>query len=213
MLTDNEVSDSPLTELEYFVEWGGGAWRSLVRYAIQQFVGTNLSHQYVLDLGTRFGKMACFFARMGGKVIGTDVVSRGLRTAQGEAKTCQVADRVLFVTCSGDLDLFKDDSFDLIFTKSVLIVVKDLEKVLVEIKRILKPNGKIVFIENARGLWPLHVMRSWWHIKWDYTKARYFTEREIDMVRRLYGPIIVKRYHFPPIILMLGRKRELVAGK
>jgi len=44
---------------------------------------------------------------------------------------------------------FSDDSFDTIVHTLVFCSVKDVSKGLLELKRVLKPNGKILFIEHV----------------------------------------------------------------
>ena len=44
---------------------------------------------------------------------------------------------------------FSDDSFDTIIHTLVFCSVKDVSKGLSELKRVLKPNGKIIFIEHV----------------------------------------------------------------
>jgi ubiquinone/menaquinone biosynthesis C-methylase UbiE len=204
---DPHIMDDPLKRLDYFVEWGGEAWERLVRHAFEHFLGVNLAGQQVLDIGTRFGKMACMFALLGAKVIGSDVNNNCLSVARKEAANCNVNHRVVFVLESGNLSAFKDNTFDIVFSKSVLVVVPDLVSFLEQVRAKLKPGGKIIFLENAKGPWLIHQLRAFRHGKWDYTKAAYFTSREIEVVARIFEVTTLKRSLFPPVVLILGRKR------
>lgn len=53
--------------------------------------------------------------------------------------------------CSVDKMPFKDNSFDTVVTTFCLCSVKDLETTLQEIKRVLKPNGKLLFLEHGKA--------------------------------------------------------------
>ena len=80
------------------------------------------------------------------------------------------------------------------------------DRLLEEVKEKLKPGGKIVFLENAKGPWYVHLLRTFRHGKWDYTKARYFTSHEIRVVSEVFDEFVVKSLAFPPVVLMMGRK-------
>lgn len=203
-----EITEQPLQHLDYFIEWGAKTWQHLLTHAIERFLGVSLQDQQVLDIGTRYGKMACLFTLLGAKVIGLDVNKKALSIAQEEARKWNIADRVAFIHGKGDLSNLNDNSFDVIFSKSVLVVVPDLACFLKEVNAKLKPGGKVVFLENAKGPWFIHLLRAFRHFrKWDYTKARYFTAQEVRLVSEIFDEVVVRRRAFPPVLLMMGHKR------
>jgi len=202
-----EISRRPLQHLDYFMEWGAKTWQHLMAHAFEHFLGTNLQGQQVLEIGTRFGKMACLFTLLGAKVIGLDLRKESLSVAQGEAAKWNITERVVFVQGGSDLSIFKDNSFDMVFSKSVLVVVPGLARFLEEINAKLKPGGKVVFLENVKGPWFVHILRAFRHGKWDYTKAHYFTLREIRVVSSIFDEVVVRKHAFPPVVLILGHKR------
>lgn len=203
-----EITKQPLQHLDYFMEWGAKAWQHLMSHAIERFLGGDLQGQQVLEIGTRYGKMACLFTLLGAKVIGLDVNKKALSIAREEARKWNITDRVAFVHGKGDLSIFNDNSFDVIFSKSVLVVVPDLARFLKEVNAKLKPGGKIVFLENEKGPWFIHLLRTFRHYrKWDYTKARYFTAQEVRVVCDIFDEVVVRRRTFPPVLLIMGHKR------
>lgn len=204
---DEVIAANPLDHLDYFVEWGGRKWERLLSYALRQFTGTDLTGRTVLDLGTRYGKTAVLFALLGAEATGVDTVGRYLPVAEEEAKRWEVSGRTRFVSYDGDLDVFPDASFDLIFTKSVLIVVRELPGFLRAISAKLKPQGQVVFLENGRGGGLLHAARALRHRRWDYATVRYFTERELTLVRQVFEVKEIRKSRLPPIYLILGHKR------
>lgn len=207
MVSYQEIVRHPLQHLDYFMEWGGKAWRRLMDYAFHDFIGKDLHDQQVLEIGTRYGKMACLFALLGAKVVGLDVNKESLVIAREEATKLNVADRTSFVLSRGDLASISADTFDVVFSKSVLVLVPDLVRFLEEVKEKLKPGGKVVFLENAKGPWWVHLLRTFRHGgKWDHTKARYFTAHEIEIVSEAFDEFVVRSCAFPPVILMMGRK-------
>jgi SAM-dependent methyltransferase len=207
----------PLQELGYFTEWGGKCWESLVRSGVQ-YMGRNgrLDGLKVLEIGTRYGKMALLFSLLGAEVVGIDLSGKALAVAQKNtvqwrqehAADLGVGERATtFLVYDGNLDLFLDGSFDVVFTKSVLVVVPELEHFLAQITRKLRPGGRIVFIENARGNALVHRLRALRHHKWDYRQAHYFTGRDVKLVKSYFEVEQIRQTHLPPIYLLLGKKR------
>ena len=206
MAFDQEITGQPLRHLDYFMEWGGKGWQRLMDQAFEDFLGKDLHDQQLLEIGTRYGKMACLFALLGAKVVGLDVNRRSLEIAKEEAIRLNVADRTSFVLGGGDLASVSANSFDIVFSKSVLVIVPDLVRFIEEVQEKLKPGGKVVFLENAKGPWWAHLLRIFRHLgKWDYTKARYFTSHEIKVVSDAFEEFVVVNWAFPPIVLMMGR--------
>ncbi len=176
-------------------------------HAIEHFLGTTLQGQQVLDIDTRYGKMACLFVLLGGRVIGLDIAEKALSLARRAAIKMDVSERVEFVCGKGDLSIFNDNSFDVVFSKSVLVLVPDLACFLEEVNAKLKSGGKIIFLENVKGPWLIHILRAFLHREWDYTKARYFTPQETRLVSDIFDEVVVKKCAFPPIVLIMGRKK------
>lgn len=209
---DNSVATvtvtNPLKNLSYFSEWGGKKWERLLHYAFCEFIGTNLEGQQILDIGTRYGKMASFFALLGGRVTGIDVQKNCLVIAEAETRKWGVSEKVNFIAYDGNLDIFPSETFDLIFTKSVLVIIPKLEDFLRQIETKLKPQGKIVFLENGRGSHILRALRSIRHPKWDHTKINYFTDRELTLINNIFEVKAVRKTVVPPIYLILGLKKN-----
>lgn len=77
------------------------------------------------------------------KLIGTDIkIPPVLATKK--------LDAVDFITCSAEELPFEDSSFDVVISTLVLCSVSNVELALAEIKRVIKPNGKYLFIEHIR---------------------------------------------------------------
>jgi len=143
-----EKMNEPLNDLGYFTEWGGRTWNRLTQLAVNELQKNHGSDGAdLLDIGTRYGKMAVLFSLVGARVTGIDLHEQFLDVAREEARK-RNATKIDFMTYSGDLDVFPDESFDVIFTKSVLVVAPNLEVFLIKIsKKLMKPNGKVVFLE------------------------------------------------------------------
>jgi ubiquinone/menaquinone biosynthesis C-methylase UbiE len=193
-------------DLAYFAEWGSRKWQTLLQHAIGELQKDNaLQGAELLEIGTGYGKLAVLFALLGARVTGVDVLDARLTLAREEAKRWKVA--VDFRKYDGNLDIFPDESFDVICTKSVLVILPDLENVLKTISRKLKPNGRVVFLENGWGSPFLHALRALKHRTWNYRSARYFTEKEVKLIESVFRMDCVKKTRWPPIYLLMGRKR------
>ena len=193
-------------DLNYFTEWGGRTWENLVRTVIAELEKSGgLKDQELLEIGTRYGKMAVLFSRLGANVTGIDIRQESLDVAREEARKWN-ASTVSFIAYAGDLDIFPDESFDIAFTKSVLVVLPNLEGFLRQLSKKLRPGGRVVFLENARGNPFIHALRRFRHRKWDYRSAHYFTSDEIRIIRSIFEVDVVRATQFPPVYLLMGRK-------
>jgi SAM-dependent methyltransferase len=199
--------NKPISNLGYFAEWGGRNWERLLRIAIDELQKNDiLKSSHFLDIGTRYGKMAVLFSLLGARVTGIDSDKQCLSVARAEAKKWNVSN-VNFMGYDGDLDVFPDESFDIVFTKSVLVVIPNLETFLGKISTKLRKNGTVVFLENGRGNFLFHALRTIRHRKWDYRHANYFTDKEVNLIRSVFQIDLLRKTIFPPIYLFLGRKR------
>lgn len=111
----------------------------------KKFLG-NLENKRILDLGCGLGESSVYFALQGANVMAIDISSRMLSCVKRLAKRYDVAGKIKIIESPAERLPFKDESFDLIFGGNVLHHV-DIKKTSREIKRVLKKNGKAVFIE------------------------------------------------------------------
>lgn len=105
-----------------------------------------LENKKILDLGCGLGEASVYFALQGAKVVAVDIAPRMLFCVKRLAKRYKIVGKIKMIESSAEKLPFKDDSFDLIFGGNVLHHV-DIKKTSKEIKRVLKKNGKAVFIE------------------------------------------------------------------
>jgi ubiquinone/menaquinone biosynthesis C-methylase UbiE len=147
------------------------------------------------------------FALLGAKVTGIDINRECLIAAEQEAVKHGVSERVKFLVYDGNLDVFPDETFDIIFTKSVLVLVPELESFLATLNRKLKPNGKVVFIENGYGNILIHFLRRFRHTTWQVSTANFFRRDDMKLLRKIFDVKEIKRAWFPPIWMIYGEKK------
>lgn len=145
------------TNLSYFVEWRPALWAPAVRWLIEdpkRFAGKR-----VLDLGCRHGRMSCFFGLLGAEVTGVELECVSLEKAWEEADRWHVRDRVQFINYDGNPLNIPGPDYDFVFTKSVLVVVPELDKFLAALSNKLNSGGELIMAENLAGGPLLNLLR------------------------------------------------------
>ena len=102
----------------------------------------------ILEIGIGTAQNAPFYSSAA-TVVGIDpdpaMLARGARRIQ------ETADDLHLVAASGDALPFKDHTFDDAVVTLVLCSVDSQEQVLHEVRRILKPGGRLHFLEHVRS--------------------------------------------------------------
>lgn len=104
------------------------------------------NNKIVLDAGCGTGKFLPIIENCSSKYIGIDLSNEQLTKAMNKSKK-----NSLFINSSLEKIDLNDDSVDLIISTWVLGTITDLDernKCLNELKRVLKPNGIIILVEN-----------------------------------------------------------------
>jgi len=107
----------------------------------------------VLDLGVGPGVSAVEIsrARPGYRVIGLDLSPVMIGRAQSAVTAAGLGDRVGLCVGDGAALPFVDGSIDAVTAHSVLYLVDDQAAVLAEVRRVLAPGGRAVFMEPRAG--------------------------------------------------------------
>jgi SAM-dependent methyltransferase len=206
--TPRPTAIDPLSRLGYFAEWGGRAWETKLRAALD-FIGPDLSGKRVLELGPRHGRVSSLLALLGASVTCLDV--QDVRSeVMLEAGLWGVQERVEVMTYEGDPDVVENDTFDVVFTKSVLVLIADLVPFLETLSKKVKPGGKFAFIENVQGGPAVRLLRAAARpLQAVLTPGRdltevitYFTPDRIAAISRVLEVRKVEASRFPPIYLV-----------
>jgi len=98
----------------------------------------------LLDLGCAEGRKTRLLDRYGVTVVGIDINKEAIKIG------ASITPSTLFVV--GDMQAlpFKDESLDMVFSSSVLQLA-DWRRAIRECRRVIKKDGRAVFIENLRG--------------------------------------------------------------
>ncbi len=107
----------------------------------------------VLDVGCGTGRLARFIAECvgpGGAVVGIDPLPERIALARRDAGALR-----LDVGSAEDLGAFAEASFDAVCMSSVFHWIIDKAKALAEIRRVLRPGGRLGFTTSPKELYSL----------------------------------------------------------
>ena len=101
----------------------------------------------VLEIGCGSGGYALHLAeKVGCQIVGVDINEPGIRSARELAQTSGLGSRARFEQCDVSKNLpFDDEMFDAVFSNDVLCHVPGRIDLLVELFRVLKPSGRVLF--------------------------------------------------------------------
>lgn len=117
---------------------------------IYNFLLPKVQNKIVLDLGCGTGKFMQKFYKEATKYYGLDLSSKQLEIAKEKVKDGNVK----FICSSAENIPLPDDSVDVIISTWVLGTILEIDrrnKVLKEMKRVLKKDGNIYLVENDIG--------------------------------------------------------------
>ncbi|UCC67401.1 MAG: methyltransferase domain-containing protein [Armatimonadota bacterium] len=123
----------------------GSDWRQglVLRPAILEFLG-NVGGQEVLDAGSGPGLLSIELARQGARVTAVDASERMVTLARQRVSAQSEAITVLQADLCCELP-FQNDAFDAIACNMVLMDIREIDTVLAEFCRVLRPSGRLVF--------------------------------------------------------------------
>ena len=112
---------------------------------------TNKQNFTILDFGCGAGEVVVEGLRRGFNIYGAEIFYAGENTRQA-VENSGLMGTVIREIADGKVD-FPDAYFDLVLTNQVFEHVKDLEQVLQENYRILKPGGQMLNLFPSRDVW------------------------------------------------------------
>lgn len=115
--------------------------------------GIDPRHKTVLDVGSGGGLLAEEFARLGSRVTGIDPSARSIEVARRHAGDSGLD--IDYRHGGGEHLPFADRTFDIVYCCDVLEHVDDLDRVVAETARVLRPGGLYLFDTINR------TFRSW----------------------------------------------------
>ena len=122
--------------------------------------------QRVLDIAGGTGDLASAFARkvgLSGQVVLTDINEAMLR--EGRNRLLDAAVNLPTLACDAEHLPFADGYFDLVTVAFGLRNMTNKDAALIEMRRVLKPGGKLLVLEFSRVAKPLAKIYDWYSFK------------------------------------------------
>ncbi|WP_297436956.1 class I SAM-dependent methyltransferase [Thermococcus sp.] len=133
-----------------------------------------------LDLGCGTGNYTLELKRRGFDVTGLDASEGMLKVARAKGLPCIEGDAYSLP--------FADGSFDLVLSVTMFEFIREPERVLAEVHRILRPGGEVVIgTMNGRSLWFLFKRLKSLFVETAYRYARFYTPSELEGLLRDFG--------------------------
>jgi 2-polyprenyl-6-hydroxyphenyl methylase/3-demethylubiquinone-9 3-methyltransferase len=129
-------------------------------------IGMEPSACDALEVGCGGGLMAEEVARLGFRLKGVDPSSPSIETARRHAVASGL--EIEYSVAAGEKLPFSDDSFDLVYCCDVLEHVDELDAVIAEAARVLKPNG-IYFYDTINRTLPAKLVMIKLFQEWSAT--------------------------------------------
>jgi ubiquinone/menaquinone biosynthesis C-methylase UbiE len=119
------------------------------RYKLQDYMHEvfqfhSYAGQLILDLGSGAGIDSAEFAKGGAEVVSLDLTESSTELTKNTLREAGVYERGHVIQAVGQKLPFRDGAFDCVYSFGVLHHIPDVKAVLSEIRRVLRPGGKIM---------------------------------------------------------------------
>jgi 2-polyprenyl-6-hydroxyphenyl methylase/3-demethylubiquinone-9 3-methyltransferase len=202
------------------------SWQNEIRFSyIEKHIG-ELDGAQILDLGCGWGLLSNQMVQRGAQVIGVDISGGALNLARAEAvklglKTGFIKSRAERIPCN-------DGCFDIATSTDVLEHVENIDRLVSEVSRILKPGGLFFFVTVNKTLLARLVYITFGEIvlrllpRGTHRHDQFVAPADLGRSMAEYGLIIediqgilvnplLKRYHYWPSLAIeyigVARKR------
>jgi 2-polyprenyl-3-methyl-5-hydroxy-6-metoxy-1,4-benzoquinol methylase len=158
----------------------------------------------VLDLGAGTGFLSALLARQGARVVALDVAEDQLAVARERARVSGVEHAVATRAAATEALPFPDGAFDAVVGSFVLHHV-NLRIVAPEIRRVLRPAGRAVFLETSARNRLLMAARTYVVGRFGVPRASSPDEAPLDAAaerelgRAFPGAV---RFHYPDVVFL-----------
>lgn len=159
---DSDTSDKDPYSAEFFKDIEEQRY-DLQSHILRLLQSIDFDGARVLEIGTGVGTDARTIVKLGGQYTGINV----------DAGSCEATLRALDtfgmpgeVRQANAVDIpYPDESFDLVYSFGVLLCIPDVEEAVAEIRRVLKPGGRLVIMlynkTSLNYLVEIRYLRKW----------------------------------------------------
>lgn len=139
---------------EYYDEIQKQRYSKFYPYLIKLAEFNEHPNEKVLEVGCGQGTDLLQFVKGGAKVWGVDLTEPAIKKTREMFKVYNYKVRLKHLDAE-DLNIFGDNFFDVVYSFGVIHHTPNPQKMIDEIHRVLKPNGKAIIMIYGKGL-------GWW---------------------------------------------------
>lgn len=147
----------------------------------------------LLEVGCGVGIDLVRFARAGATVTGIDLSTTAIDLARKNIEQSGLSADLRVM--NGEAMQFSDNSFDVVYAHGVLQYTADVEKMVAEIHRVLKPGGEAIVMVYNRNSW-LNLMRQLTKVPLEHEDAPVLKKYSIGELKQFLKPF--KTYKIIP---------------
>ena len=160
----------------------------------------------VLDFACGNGENGIYAAQCGAEVIGIDISPEGVENANLNARQSGVNDHCRFEVMDGENMTFPDNTFDLAVEYGALHHV-DLDKAMIELNRVLRPDGEMICVEALRHNPLIHWYRKKTpHLRTEWEVEHILGVESLAIAGKYFHNINVKFFHLAVLAAVPFRK-------
>lgn len=187
------------------------------RWDWRQFAAMQLGDmrgKRMLDYGCGQGEESAYFLRLGATVTAVDISEVGLRLCRERAAANGLSERLTTITADALHLPLPDTSFDLVHGMGILHHV-GIEAGLAEVRRVLRPSGKAVFLEPLGNVRVVERVKEWLtsrlgkrlHLRPVTSGEENLRLGDIQNAARGWSSLDIQRFH------LIHRARKLFAPR
>jgi ubiquinone/menaquinone biosynthesis C-methylase UbiE len=155
----------------------------------------NATGKKVLDFGCGSGLSSIEVARFAGHVTGIDISPEAVRLAQEHAEAAGVSGKTTFVVMDAEALDFDSGSFNVVSVRGVLHHM-DLDAALGQIRRVLAPGGKAIFLEALANNPIIHAYRRRTpHLRTAWETEHILRYEDSMKMRKYFRHVEVRSFH------------------
>jgi ubiquinone/menaquinone biosynthesis C-methylase UbiE len=166
----------------------------------------NATGKRLLDFGCGSGLHTIQIARFAGHVTGIDISPEAVRLAQEKAEAAGLTSKTTFTVMDAEALEFGPGSFDVVSVSGVLHHM-DLDAALNQIRRVLVPGGKAIFLEALSNNPIIHAYRRRTpHLRTAWETEHILRFEDSEKMRKYFKHVDVRAFHLAVLAAVPLRK-------
>lgn len=174
----------------------------LSRAYVESWIKKNCGEKIFLDYACGNGAMSLLAAQAGAALsIGIDISDVSIQNCQAKANSCHLSENTLYLQGDCENTGLPDNSVDIVICSGMLHHL-DLSYAFPELRRILKPGGKVLAVEALNYNPVIKLYREFtpqMRTKWE--KGHILSMRDVSFAQRFFE---VSEVHFWHLFSILG---------